>query len=183
MSGALGGIHKRERADCMSFLGEFSDWIDCAERVRDMRESKQFYFRGEQRRKWAEIESSVIADANKAQPRAGSLGQQLPRYEVTVMLHFCEEDHISFTDKFSAPRLRHEIYTFRGSAREDDFISANSADIVSDTLARFFISFGRARAQLVQSAMHICVFVFVVPPKYVDHRARFLRRCGAIKID
>ena len=100
-----------------------------------------------------------------------------------MMLHHRQKDHIAFTDKFSAPRLRHEIYTFRGSAREDDFVSACGADIVSDTLARFFVSFRRTRAQLVQSAMHICVFVFVVPPKYVDHRARFLRRCGAIKID
>src|SRR6266480_324098 len=99
------------------------------------------------------------------------------------MLHFCEEDHISFTDKFFTPRLRHEIYTFRGSAREDDFISACGADVFTDTLARFFVSFGRARAQLVQSAMHICVFVFVVPPKHVDHRARLLRRRSAIKVD
>ena len=33
MSHALRGVNKCERADCVRFLAEFSDRIDCAERV------------------------------------------------------------------------------------------------------------------------------------------------------
>src|SRR6266568_7512497 len=99
------------------------------------------------------------------------------------MLHYREEDHISFANKFSAPRLRDKVDAFGGSTREDDFVSACSADVFCDTPARFFISFRRARAQRVQSAMHIRIFVFVIPPKRVDDGARFLGGRSAIKIN
>ena len=79
--------------------------------------------------------------------------------------------------------MGNEIDAFSGSAREDDFVSAGRADVFGDALARFFVGFGRARAQRVQSAMHICILVFVVTPKRVDYRAWFLRSCRAIKID
>jgi hypothetical protein len=99
------------------------------------------------------------------------------------MFHPREEDHVSFANKFPAPRLGNEIDAFRGSAREHDLISASSADVFGDALARFFVSFCGARAQHMQSAMDICVFVFVVTPKRVDHGSRFLGGRGAIEID
>src|SRR5436190_7795387 len=99
------------------------------------------------------------------------------------MFHFREEDHISFANKFSAPCLGYKIDAFRGSAREDNFVSACRADVFRDTLARFFVSFRRARAQRVQATMHVGVLVLVITPKCVDHGARLLRRCRAIKIN
>src|SRR5437899_5709226 len=99
------------------------------------------------------------------------------------MLHFREEDHISFANKLSTPCLRHQIDAFGGATREDDFVSACSADVFCDSLPRFFVSFRGARAQRVQSAMHIGVLMLVVAPKRVDDGARFLRGRSAIKID
>src|SRR5580765_1738464 len=99
------------------------------------------------------------------------------------MFHFREEDHISFTNKFSAPRLSHEVNALSGPARENDFVRARRTDVFRDTLARFFVSFRRARAQRVQATMHVGVLVLVITPKRVDHGARLLRRCRAIKIN
>src|SRR5438034_11781444 len=99
------------------------------------------------------------------------------------MFHFREEDHISFTNKFSAPCLGYKIDAFRGSAREHDLVSACRADVFRDALARFFVSFRRARAQRMQATMHICVLVLVITPKRVDDGAWLLRRCRAIKIN
>src|SRR5204863_2866038 len=99
------------------------------------------------------------------------------------MFHFREEDHISFANKFSAPCLGYKIDAFRGSARENDFVSACRADVFRDTLARFFVSFCRARAQRVQATMHVGVLVLVITPKRVDHGAWLLRRCRVIKIN
>ena len=45
------------------------------------------------------------------------------------MLHFSEEDHVSLMNKFPAPRLRHKVYAFGRSAREDDLIGTGRADI------------------------------------------------------
>src|SRR5205814_8567679 len=99
------------------------------------------------------------------------------------MFHFREEDHISFANKFSAPCLGYKIDAFRGSAREDNFVSACRADVFRDTLARFSVSFRRARAQRVQATMHVGVLVLVITPQCVDHGARLMRRYRAIKIN
>src|SRR5437899_8863945 len=100
-----------------------------------------------------------------------------------MMLHYGEEDHISFANKFSAPCLRHQINALSGSARKHDFVSTCSADIVRDPLARVFISFRGAGAQRVQSTVHICVFMLVVSVRRVEDSPRFLRGRGVIKID
>ena len=100
-----------------------------------------------------------------------------------MVFHFREENHVACPNKFSAPCLGYKIDAFRGSTREDDFVSACSADVFCDTLARFFISFRSARTQHVQAAMDVRVFVFVELPKRVDDGPRFLRGRSAIKIN
>src|ERR1700736_1218790 len=99
------------------------------------------------------------------------------------MRHFREKDHIPFAKKFLAPRLCHQINAFRGSACEHDLIATRSAKVVRHTLARFFVGFRRARAQLMQPTMYIRIFMLVIMPQRIEHISRFLRRRGAIKID
>src|SRR6266581_2122998 len=99
------------------------------------------------------------------------------------MLHFREQDHISFANKFSTPCLRDKVNAFGGATREEDFVGARSTDVFCDTPSRFFVSFRCPRAQRVQSAMHIGVLMLVVAPKRVDDGARFLRGRRAIKIN
>ena len=119
-----------------------------------------------------ERERAVVAHRHEAKLRADSFGQELPRHEVAVVLHLGEQNHIAGAKKFSAPGLRHEVDALRRSAREDDFVRACRAQIIRHALARSLVSFGRARAQFVQTAMHIGVVVFVIMPQRLDHRAR-----------
>src|SRR4030095_12127086 len=100
-----------------------------------MREGKELYLWREQRRELIEIEIAVIAHGHKAQLGPGSFRQQLPRHQVAVMLHFREQDDISFANKFPAPCLGNEIDAFSGSAREHDLARARSADVFSHALA------------------------------------------------
>ena len=99
------------------------------------------------------------------------------------MLHHSQKNHVSFTDKFFAPGLRHKIDALGRPAREDDFLSTRRADVLRDALPRLFVSFRRARTQRVQAAMHIGIVVLVKITKRVDHCARFLRSRSAIKIN
>src|SRR5438046_4771268 len=100
-----------------------------------------------------------------------------------MMFHHRQEDHISVANKFSAPRLRYEVNALSRSPREDDFITACGPDVFRDTPSCFFVSFRGARAQRVQSAMHVGVFMLVIAPERIDYRTRFLRCCRAIKIN
>src|SRR5437868_1642507 len=99
------------------------------------------------------------------------------------MLHSRQENHVSLANEFSAPRLGHEIDAFSGATREDNFVSARSADVICHALSRVFVGFRRARAQCVQSAMDISVFMLIKIPKRLDHSTRFLRGRSAIEIN
>ena len=99
------------------------------------------------------------------------------------MLHFRQQDDITRAKKFPAPRLRHQIDAFGRPAGEDDLVGRRSADVFRDVLAGSFVSFRRARAQLMQAAMHVGVVMLVVIPQRIQHRLRLLRCRGAVEVD
>src|SRR6266581_5351709 len=99
------------------------------------------------------------------------------------MLHSRQENHVSLANEFSTPCLRHQINALGRSTREDDFISARRANVVSDALPRVFISFSRPRAQCVQPPMDICILMLIEIAKRFDHCARLLRGGSAIEIN
>src|SRR5947199_8392726 len=99
------------------------------------------------------------------------------------MLHHGEKNHVSFAYKLLGPSLSDEIDALSRSPRENNFLSACGADVIRDPLTRFFVSFGRARAQRVQSAMHVGIVVLVEFPQRLDYRPRLLRGRRAIKIN
>src|SRR5258708_27861457 len=99
------------------------------------------------------------------------------------MLHFRQENDVSFANKFPAPCLSHQIDALSGSACEDDFICARGADVFCNTPPRLFVSLRRPRTQSMQSTMDICIFMFIKIAKRLDHGPRLLGGRRAIKID
>lgn len=99
------------------------------------------------------------------------------------MLHLREQNHIVRAEKFSAPRLRHQVNAFRRPARKDDLVRARRPHVSCNSRPRCFVSLRRARAQLVQTSMHIRVVVFVIGTQRLDDRARLLRRRRIIEIN
>src|SRR6202040_1660977 len=99
------------------------------------------------------------------------------------MLHFSEKNRVAFTKKLSAPRLRNEVDAFGRPPRENDLVCAGRTKIAGGALPRSFIRFGRARAQKVETPMHIGVLVFVIISQCIEHTSRFLRRRGAVEIN
>src|SRR5437667_10819893 len=130
-----------------------------------MGERKQLHLGREQRGKLFEFESPIITNWDKAEPRAGSLGQQLPGHKIAVMLHDGQENQVAFANKPSAPRLGNAINALSSPPCENDFVWTRRADVFWLPLPRIFVSFRRARAQCMQTSMHICVFVLVKIPQ------------------
>ena len=183
MPGALRRIDEGQGADGARLPAKLGYRIDRAERIRDMGESEQLHLRREQLRKLIERERAILAHRHEAQPRAGSFRQQLPRHEVAVMLHLGEQNHVAGAEKFSAPRLRHQVDALGRSAGENDLVRTRRAQIIGDALPRALVGLGRARAQFVQAAMHVGVVVLVIMPERIEHRARLLRRGRVVEID
>src|SRR5215813_1666016 len=122
VSGTLCRVDQRHRAHLTSFSTKFGDWINCPERIRDVRECKKFHFWSQQGRKLFNIKSSVVAHRQKSKTRAFAFRQQLPWHQVAVMLHYSQKNHILFANEFFAPRLRHQIDALRCAAGEDDLV-------------------------------------------------------------
>src|SRR5262245_2475409 len=99
------------------------------------------------------------------------------------MLHHRQKNHIPFTDKFFAPRLRHQVNALGSTTREDEFVRTRRADVLCDSLPSVFVSVGRAPAQCVQSTMNIRIVVFVEISQRLDDSARFLRTGSTIKVN
>src|SRR5262245_58700747 len=98
------------------------------------------------------------------------------------MLHHGQQDHVSFANEFSTPRLCHEVDALGRAAREDDLVRTCRADVLRDASPRAFIRVGGAPAQRVESAMHIRVVVLIKIPQRLDHWAPLLRTRSAIKV-
>ena len=130
-----------------------------------------------------EGQRAVVRNGNEAQFRASAFGEELPRDEVAVVLHFGEQNHIACAEIANAPSVRNEVDGLGSSACEDDFLRLRRAEIFRNFCACALESIGRARTQFVQSAMHVGVVALVVVRERGDDGARLLRAGGIIEID
>ena len=99
------------------------------------------------------------------------------------MLHLGQQNHVAGAEKFSTPSLSDQIDALSRAAGEDDFIRAFCSDEISHPLPRFFVMLGRPRAQRVQAAMHIGVFVFVIIADHIEDSARLLRAGRVVEVN
>src|ERR1051325_2954659 len=139
-----------------------------------MCEGEKFDFGCEQRRKLVNIKSSVVTHWQKAKARTFAFCQELPWHQITMMLHDRQKNYVTFANELFTPGLRHQVDTFGGAAREDDILRSCRTDVLSDAQPRVFVSVRRTPAQCVQSAMNICVIVFVKISHGVDNSTRLL---------
>ncbi len=91
MAGALGGVNEGSHSQFTGLRAQFGNRVDGAERVRNVHHGEQLHLPGQEAVQVREIQQPLITgDRHKSQPRSGALGQQLPRHEVTVVLHLRE---------------------------------------------------------------------------------------------
>ncbi len=170
-----------------SFLrrrAKFGDRIQRAERIGNVNHRENFHPRREQRIEFGQIQQALVAgDGQVGDFCAGALGEQLPRHEIAVMLHFCEQNHIAGFEIFRAPGRGDEVDGLRRAARENDFFGALRVDESGRPLPRRLVSRRGAVAQFMDAAMDVRVVALVIMHQRVNHRARFLRRGGVVEIN
>jgi hypothetical protein len=129
MPGALRGIHERGDAELARAGAKVGNRIHRAHRVRDVDHREQLHLLRQQRIEFAQVEHAFIAgDGHVGELRAGALGEQLPRHEVAVMLHFREQNHVAGLEIFRAPGTGDQVDALGGAARENDFLGAAGVD-------------------------------------------------------
>ena len=130
-----------------------------------------------------ERERAVVGDVDPTQERPLALAMEMPGHDVGVMLHHAQHDLVACPDAPKTKAGRYEIDRLRGRASEDDLVVRSGVDEPPRCFPGRLIGLCRRIGEVVQSAMHIGVFVLVGISEPVDNLLRLLRRCRVIQID
>ena len=157
--------------------------VDRTQHVRHVGESDEFGLLLQQLCVDIQVERTFIGHGDKLKTRAGALGEQLPGYEVAVMLHLGQYDQIAGGDVGRAPAVGHQIDALRRVAREDDLLALACIDETGGFHPRFLHCRRRFLADLVDAAMDIGMDGLVIVAHGVDDSTRFLRTCRTVKVN
>ena len=108
---------------------------------------------------------------------------KVPRHDVGVMLHHAEHDLVARADASKTEARRDEIDRLGRRSGEDDLVVRCGVQEPPHGFASRLIGLSRRVGEIVQSAMHVGVFVLVGVDEPVDDLFRLLRRSGVVQID
>ena len=129
-----------------------------------------------------EVEAAVVVDLEPLQHSAFALAQKMPGNDVGVVLHHRQNNLVAFADMRLAEGSRDQIHGLGRAAGENDLVRRFGVEEAAQRLARALIAFGCGIGEIMQSAMHIGVFMLVEMRQPIDHGARLLRRGGVVEI-
>ena len=179
----LGAVNEHQRPGLVSHPGHLGDRIDRPERVRNVRERDELRLELEEDLEDIEAEQAIVGDRDELEIRVLLLDQELPRDEVSVMLHLGQDDDIATGDVLAAPRIRHEVDRLGRVAGEHDLVPIRGVDEPRDARSGRFICRGGALADLVDAAMDVGVVLAVVGVHRIDHGLRLLARGRRVEVD
>ena len=103
---------------------------------------------------------------------------QLPRDDIRVMLHLCDDDLIASLHLTLTERLSHQIDGLRSATRKDDFLSLRGIDKLTHFFACCLVQIRCLLREIMHPAMHIGIHIEILLAHRVEHTQRFLcRRC------
>ena len=143
------------------------DGIHRGKRIRDvshshnLRASLQLFLVGLQ------VEHAVVIHRNHQQFSAMTLNHLLPRDEVGMVLHGCNQD--LFRRQQIAQGSRQQIQRLGSASREDDFVGFRSVDKPSYSLAGVFVRLGGHLTEIMHPTMDIAVLVQVIVAFPLNH--------------
>jgi len=127
-------------------------------------------------------QATVLRHAEEAQARTRSLGGQLPRHQVRVVLDGRHEDLVAFLQVAPRPAVGHQVDGFRRILDEYDGFRFRRIDEARHFAARFLIAKSSLLAQRVDGAVDVGVVFLVEAANGLDHGPRLLRRSCAVQI-
>ncbi|KAG1252062.1 hypothetical protein G6F68_011964 [Rhizopus microsporus] len=125
---------------------------------------------------------AVGGDLGHADGRAGTLGDQLPRHDVGVVLHARHQDHVTGLQPRQRPRVGHQVDGEGGAAAQHQIAGAHVEE-ARQLVARTCVGVGGFAAQYMHRAADIGVVAAVELVHRADHLHRLLAGVGIVEID
>ena len=147
-----------------------------------MRERDEFGAGREQAAEREQVDVATRGDGGDDDLGAGALGDDLPGYDVRVVLELGQEDLIPGPEVRPAPAFGDEVDALGGAADEDAAAGGGQPEEPGHDLAGALVGSGGLLAQEVDAAVHVGVLLRVVTPERLDHDRRFLRGGGVVEV-
>ena len=179
----LRGIDKGERSGGMRGSTNFFYGINGSERVRSLRNTDDFCFFRNQTFQRGNVERTVITHRRNDNFCARAPGNELPRHDVGVMLHFGQQNFVAGAKICAAPTCRHEVYRFRCATRKNAFPRFTRIQENGNAFPRTFEIRRRLLAQPIKPAVNVCVAFCIEITDGINYTLRFLSRCRAVEIN
>ncbi len=156
--------------------------IDGAEGIGDVREGDELGAGRKQALKSDEIDFAARRDGRHDDLGARALGDDLPRYDIGVVLEMGEEDFIPGLEVRPTPAFGDEVDPFGGTAHEDATASVLEPEELRDRSTGVLIGGGGLLAQEVDAAVDVGILLRVIALQGLDHRQRLLGSRGVIEV-
>ena len=106
---------------------------------------------------------------------------KLPRYDIGVVFHLCDDDLIARLHLRFAERGSHQIDRFCRTTRKDDFLDFLGIDERAHLLTGSLMEIGSLLREIMHPAMHVGIHVEILIPHGIEHHERLL--CGSRVIE
>ncbi len=162
---------------------DFRDGQCSAEGIGDVRHGHQPGARPQQFQEGGQVKLALGRERRGDEARARRGADQLPGYDVGVMLEVRDQDLIAGAQLYPAPGARNQVDRFGRTAGKDDLACLARIDEAAHGFARCLESDGGLLAQRVDAAMHIGVAARGVVLGGLEDGPRLLRGGCAVEVD
>jgi len=184
MSRTLRTIDEAHGSHRTGFGTEFLGRIDGAETVGNMNKTEDFHLGSQHGIQSVHVQMSEgVLNGKVEQLSSCLLGHHLPWNHVAVVLHFGDQDLISFFQNGATEARSHQVDRFGGAAGEDNFFSTACVQELSGAFPSGFVSVCGSVAEFVNAAMDIGMVSLVVASHGVQHLYGFLAGCRIVQVD
>ena len=164
-------------------VNDFTNWVNRTHYVADVGYADEFCLLGNELLESLHIEHTFVVDWDYLQNYATTLGKDLPRHDVGMVLYVGNNNLVAFLHKTFAERRSHKIKALGGATREHYFGSGTGVDELPHRFARSLVQVGSLLGKPMNATMHICIYVEILVAHGVQHAERFLRGCRIVEIN
>jgi hypothetical protein len=177
---ALRAVDDDDGSGVVRHANDLGRRINRAQAIRDVRKRYQSRSLGQKLLQVLEIEGALVRDVHRLKPGILLLGQELPGYEVGVVIHRGHHDEVTSADITPAPGLGDEVDRLSRIADEDDLTGGSRVDEIGHHMAGRFVLRCCALREIIDAAVDVGVGFAVIAINGGDDVLRFLGTGRAI---
>ena len=133
--GALGTIHQHRDAVSMSRLDNLAYRIYCTQHIAHMSHTDELGTRRDKLLQLVEAQQAIISDGDMLYHNTSLHRLKLPRYDIGVMLHLCDNHLVALLHLTLAERAGHQVDGLRCATCKDNFLYLAGIDELTHLFA------------------------------------------------